>query len=795
MKTRFASITLRRLQPVLALGWLVVCILTVALLAWLVPRARVDTNILSLLSSAGEDRDAEINEACARRIEQQLLWFVAAPPPAAAGEDSDDAPARWWLGQLAAIPGLQDVAGPVSEDHQEAWGRFLHRYRAQVLDAQSLHRLDQGPDAWASWVLSQVYSPLAGVGSRELAGDPLLLVRSNRMAAVSRASAFRLDRGWLTCDDPDGRSWRMIRASLHGSSFDVKSVHALCDRLALLEQEFLQRWPGAEILRRGAVFYSDYASRQAQGEIALIGGISTLGIIAVSFLLFRSLRPMLLTLLSTGIGLAAGLAGVLLIFGSVHVITLVLATSIIGISEDYAVHYLVERMRHGGEESPLASLRRLLPVLALAVVTSSAAYLVLFVAPFPGFRQLAVCAILGLCCAFATVVCWFPLLSKKIRPHRKNAALHAAIAVWLRLWQTDRRMRVGLPLVLALVALAGLLATRVDDDVARLQGFPPAFRENEKRIAALTGEDADSSWFVVRGRTAEETLRRMEALEPVLRQEQREGRIRGARLLTEQLPSLARQRATREKLAAAAPAILQRLRDAGLEPADMRGDGESPVPPFSPLTPAGWLAGPASDGWSMLWFDFDDGATAALVPVAGAAAGFAPDGIAARFEGVSWHNRRAEVSHVFAVFRSHLGRLLAVAIGVIAVVFVARFGFRQGLRCLVPLTISMGVGLALLALSGHPFNLFCMFALILVVGIGVDCTLFFSNPACIPETAMLSVLMATLTTIIGFGALALSSTPAISTFGLVLAGGIGAAFLLAPLARPATNDASSRTPS
>ncbi|MDR1280615.1 MAG: MMPL family transporter [Opitutaceae bacterium] len=765
-----------RIQPWLALAWLIVCAGIAGTLLWLVPRMRVDSNILSLLATSENVEDAAINTACARRLEQQLLWLV---------KSDDPGPARWWFEQLATLPQIDAPAGPLSPEHQAAWSRHYHRYRAQLLDDNSLQRLRQGPDAWARWTLTQIYSPLAGVTSRELAGDPLLLIRSTQVSALANAPAFHIDQGWLTCTDPaDGRPWRLIHATLRGSSFDTSTTHALGDRLAALETEFHQRWPGAHVLRRGALFYSDYASRQAEREISILGAIATSGIILASWLLFRSLRPIILTVLSTAIGLAAGLAGVLLLFGSIHVITLVLATSIIGASEDYAVHYLVERMRHGHEESPAGSLRRLIRVLLLAVLTSAAAYLVLFAAPFPGFHQLATCAVLSLVCALGTVVCWFPLIAGKIPSHNKNALLDRIIHTWLRLWQTRRAIRIGLPAAFAIAGFAGFLVVRTDDDIASLQNFPPTFAQNEKHIATLTGQEADTAWFVVRGTTPEQTLQRLEALAPHLRRARADGHIRSARILPQSLPSIARQRAASETLAAAAPVIIERIRQAGIDAPDPA------LPPFSPLTPGHWLQTPASEGWRLLWFPgIALGVHAALVPVSGIKpdSGFDPQDLTRLVPGVTWQNRRAEVSHTFSTFRIQLGRLLTGSLAIIALVFMIRFGPRHGIRCLLPLLIASAASLAPLAILGQPFNLFGMFALILVVGIGIDYTLFFSNPECDPHTAMLSVFTAMLSTFIGFGALALSSTPAISSFGLVLATGIAVAFLLAPLARSMTS--------
>lgn len=104
---------------------------------------------------------------------------------------------------------------------------------------------------------------------------------------------------------------------------------------------------------------------------------------------------------------------------------------------------------------------------------------------------------------------------------------------------------------------------------------------------------------------------------------------------------------------------------------------------------------------------------------------------------------------------------------------------------MIPSVLSLGGGLAALALSGHALNLFSLLALVLVLGIGINYTLFFSNPRGTPITSLLAVLLAMATTLLTLGMLVFSSTQAISSFGIVLCSGIFTAFLLSPLALPA----------
>lgn len=98
--------------------------------------------------------------------------------------------------------------------------------------------------------------------------------------------------------------------------------------------------------------------------------------------------------------------------------TLVMSMSIIGISADYTLYYLTERMVHGAETSPWQSLSKVRNALLLALLTTVAAYLIMMLAPFPGIRQMAVFAAVGLSASCLTVIFWHPWLCRglPVRP-------------------------------------------------------------------------------------------------------------------------------------------------------------------------------------------------------------------------------------------------------------------------------------------------------------------------------------------------------------------------------------------
>lgn len=752
----------------LALGWLVCVIGLVIALALILPHSKLNSSVMALLpKEQSKDIPPALEDGFNQRLDRQLVWLISPPT----GEDR--APAEWLQQQLEQLSAFQQISGQMTEQRQQEWGKFFFEHRYTLLDDATRSRLTGENNAQFQWVLSQLYSPFAGVSAKELSNDPLLITRSAQMTQQQNSGTLKLNHGWLTSEDSRGRTWYLLHGELSASSYDIQSARQTVEKLELLKQQLQQKWPGSELLQRGTLFYSDYASQQAQHDISTIGTVSGLGIFLLILLVFRSLKPLWLTLLSLFTGVICGSVAVFAVFGEVHVMTLVMSTSVVGISIDYALHYLTERMIHGNHESPLMSMKKLSPALLLAVTSSSIAYLILFIAPFPGLQQLAIFAAAGLSGAFLTVICWYPLLSRGL-PVRHNLNL-SPIIKWLALWQYKSAVRIGIPLLALIVASIGFSQLRVDDDIRKLQDLPPHFQQQEQQIAALTGQHSDQKWFLVYGSSAEQTLQRLEALHLSLEKAKTAGWLEGYRLLP--FPSEQRQLQNITLLKQRAPEIVRLLQQTGIETA---------LPEFgSPsIKPTTWLNSVASEGWRLLWLSLDNGQSAVLVPVNGVTNSAELQKIAADSAGVHWVDKHTEFSTLFSVYRQHLTTVLAAAVLAIAALFLWRFGPAQGLRCIIPTVLSLGIGLATLSLSGQSLNLFSLLALVLVLGIGIDYTLFFSNPAGTPSTSMLSIFMAALTTELSFGLLAASNTQAISGFGLVLSGGILAAFVLSPLALP-----------
>ncbi|MFM4911627.1 MMPL family transporter [Aeromonas dhakensis] len=759
-----AETTWRRLGTL----WIGLCLLLAAVLAWQLPHSRINTSLMDLLPhESRSDLDPALQQGLLQQLDRQLIWLLSLP----AGQDGRAA-ATFWAQQLGELPALSRIKG-YQPELAPAWQRYLHELAWQRLDPASRARLAGGAEGWSQWVLGQIYSPFGGVSRAEWQSDPLLLTRAGVLAEAR--GPMQLKEGWLVSRDKAGRDWYMVRAELDLSAFDIQRNQALLSELAGAEQRLTEAYPGAELLRRGTLFYSQHASQLAQQDISTIGLGSMVGVILLIWGVFRSTRALLLSLLPIGVGLMWGLGAVLILFGEIHVFTLVISSSLIGIAIDYAIHFLCERRLHGDDETPHQTRLKLLPSLSLAVLTTLIGYGLLWFAPFPGLQQLAVCALAGLFSAFITVLCLFPRWTGPLptRPLLGQRWLQG----WLLAWQQRPLLRIGLPLCCLLLAALGISRLQVDDDIHRLQPLPAELQRQEQRIQTLTGQQGGMQGLLVTGADGEQALQRLERLDGRLAELQQRGALQEFVSLARWLPSLARQQEDAAAIRALLPEVVSRLKAAGLPL-------QPPVREPHWLTPAAWLASPVSEGSRLLWHALADGRVAIWVPLVGVADEGALTALAAAEPGVYWQDQRSQWSQLFAHYRIKLAELLSVAIALVALLLWRRMGAARAARVLLVNLIALAMGLALLAACGQPLTLFGVLALSLIFGIGIDYGLFFAhsgNEAARQSSTLLAILLANLTTQLAFGLLALSHTPAIAGFGLVLSGGIFTAFLLSPL--------------
>jgi predicted exporter len=110
-----------------------------------------------------------------------------------------------------------------------------------------------------------------------------------------------------------------------------------------------------------------------------------------------------------------------------------------------------------------------------------------------------------------------------------------------------------------------------------------------------------------------------------------------------------------------------------------------------------------------------------------------------------------------------------------------RYRWRAALVAMLPTVAAIGLTLAYSGYAGTPLTLFNVMALLLVLGVGVNYVIFLHEGAGRRAAVLVGVFLSALTTLLSFGLLGWSSTPALSQFGSTLFVGISVTVALSLL--------------
>lgn len=760
----------------LAFAWLLLVLALVVHQVQFWRDARLDTDVMALLPA---DARSALADQAVRQLADGASREVAVLVGAPAWEQARAA-ARRFSAALGDGGGLLQPQDRLAAFDFDAALDFYRPWRDRLLtDGQrQMLRAADGEDL-ARQALARLYQLSAGPRLTQWSEDPLGLWPQWWLA---RAGATRVqERDGLATVEADGRHWVVLSYRITRPAFSASGATDYADLLARARAAAQADPAGAvEVIAAGIPLHAEAAAAQANREMNVIGLGSLAAVLLLVWLAFRSLRPIVLVALSLAIGTAAALSVTALVFERVHLITLVFGASLVGVAEDYGIHYFVARQAEGGAP-PRRVMRALLPGMALALATSVVAYLALGIAPFPGLRQMALFSATGLVAACLTVVLWFPWLDRGgLRPTPLSQRLAANLARWPRVGAN--RATVLLALALAVWIVPGLMRLQVADDVRQLQSSPAALVAAQRAAGRLLAAPSPAQFVLVRGGSPDQVLEREEAaraaLAPLLARQE----LAGLLALSDWVPSARRQQADAALAApleaAARARVAQALGGAAVVPAR--------APARSPLRLEDWLRHPVSAMLRPLWLGRIDQGYASVILLQGLERPGTMRAVAdavSGLSGVQWVDRVDGMSRLLRHYRQLMSWLLLAGAAGVALLLAWRYG-RASWRALAPTLLAALAALALLGWLQMPLQLFSVLALALLLGVGVDYGIFLlEHPG--DGASWTAVVLGAASTLLAFGLLALSATPALRVFGLTMLAGVGTVWGLAPWFRPA----------
>lgn len=768
-----------------ALASAVAFALALALLgAYVALRFEVTTDIAGLLPEADRQTAALSRQLADSALSRTHVITIGPPADAAADTPPDPdvavAAARALEAALRADLALTDtlahLQGGPPPDLERALYDLYHPRRFLLGDPAPL--TDAALRAAADRLKAELARPTSSLTSRLAPSDPLLTLLDLFQTAAPRDGVTLHDGRFVTAD----RRHAVLLLTTAPSAFDAAAQAPL---LAAIDRHF-NALDTPLVLESSAVArYAVRAEAAIKADIQRVSTLSLIGLALLLALLFQSPRLILLTALPLSAGVLAGCALTLALFGRIHGVTLAFGASLIGVAIDYVIHLYAH---HAARPDPRTA-EHLWPTLRTGALTTAVGFVALALTPFVALREVAAFATAGVLTALLATRYIVPLgLPAAPRPVALRAALLRALA---RLYPALRRRRRLLPLIpLTALALCALAIPRLEfqTDFTQMNRLDPALAARDHRVRARVARFEQTRFVAALAPDDPAALDANDRAAAILDAAVAAGELGGYQSAAALLPGPARQRAALARYTD--PTLYDRFA-AAYTAAGFRPQAFAPfraaltAPPPDPL---GWPdleATPLASILRPLRVELDDGTLAWLTFLRDVRD---PAALAARFDAtpqLTYLDQTTVMRETNTALQRQTARLLALGLAAVLLLLALRYrDLRRTLAAYLPAVLGAATTLAVLALLGLGLDLIALTALLMVVSMGVDYGVFLVDAHDHDDLApaLLSVVLACASTVLGFGLLALSDHPVLHTIGVTAGVGVLTCLVLSPTA-------------
>ncbi|MGH9381106.1 MAG: efflux RND transporter permease subunit [Thermoanaerobaculia bacterium] len=571
-----------------------------------------------------------------------------------------------------------------------------------------------------------------------------------------------------------------------------------------------ERAPRVELTGRHVIgLWDDSVIRR---DAALNALTALVGVLLLFLFAFRRFGPLLFAVIPLLVGLVLTFGYSALAFGRLSSATSGVAALLIGLAIDFVIvsygRYVEERRQGTALEPALARMSGSSGrAVVVGGVTSAATFYAFAVTRFAGLRQMGYLTGTGiLLCMLAVLVLLPAMLAWREDRHRRR---RSAPRLFLHSFGSDRLMglcvrhrRIVLGIGAALTALAGFGASRLyfEEGLAPMRPKGNPAYELRDEVARRFGGGFDQMMLVVEGETEQEALDLLGRASAGAERLRRQDVIKGWESLARLIPEPRRQRAAlawleglRNGEMSAEPIrqrFVQELREAGLRPEGFASGldlFEQAMAVRQPLTVADLEDSPAGRKLLERFLYHDDATWQGVVYL------YPPPRVWRREPPPAAEELERELGpqvslvgvNVLGEFlRQQVQRdaLLAALLGLVLVALLLWLDFRslkQTVIALVPLGVGIVWMLGTMGLLEIPLNFMNVFVSTMIIGIGVDYGIHMihrysesrddgpeAQLAGMQETGK-AIVLAALSTIIGFGSLSLSHYPGLRSMGHV----------------------------
>ncbi len=260
----------------------------------------------------------------------------------------------------------------------------------------------------------------------------------------------------------------------------------------------------------GAPFYTAIATKNSKKEINILSIASCLFLLSLGYFLFKHFKFLVPIFLSIGFGFLAGIFSLFLFFDSVHILTLIFGTTLIGLSVDYSLHFLIAKNNFNTSKE---ALDHIFKNLTFSLLTTIIAFLPLLFSNFSLLKQMALFSATGLIFVYLFVCSFYvPLTSswkKDTLPNNKGN--YFAFIKILRL-KKERNFIFSLGIIIFIMFCTyGISSLKTSDNIQNFYSPPKDLLKDDIMFQKST-MDLGKYFLVIKGSSIEDALQKEENL-------------------------------------------------------------------------------------------------------------------------------------------------------------------------------------------------------------------------------------------------------------------------------------------
>ena len=675
---------------------------------------------------------------------------------------------------------------------QQQWSNdFLEtliQYRQNIIDPYSYQEIRQAPLTTLKQRASQylyglpIDNPLVAIHQ-----DPFRIFHDQSMQLAANAPpAEFIDSLLILQDDLSADVSVIVLGAMDKAASNIQLQQALLDNIEAAISDIQQQYAGIQIERSGLIFHAAENANQTKSDLSFIATLSSLGILALFLFCFRSISPIALSVIILALGATSGFVVTHYIFGSVHLLTIVFGTTLIGVSIDYAIHYFCAQDGVSNNSKPLRFkvLNKILPSLALSLLTSIIGYTSLSLGNLPLLNQMACYSIVGLVITWLSVCSLFPLLTQVKINIAKSRLLFALASFPKNFWRLNinadnqshtSASKTPLAITICILILIGSAIFNITH-LQPNQNLDIFFKSNPSLISQQIAIQnkmqlfESNRFFLIAADSEEALLQKEEKLAADLNQLIDSENLTKYQATSQLVPSLNKQQENYALLENTFKQYRNELTEHLLGLGYRQQDIHQYFADFESAKSQGLTPQTLGETSSLpLWLGLRQQQYFSLITIQNPQDQQRFFDLAQEHAGVIYADQTQALRDNLSTQFVFAGKLLLLAYLFISVLIALRYRRLAALTIVLAPLLASSCAISLLLLYGVEISLFHIFACYLVLGLGMDYSVFsYDNPMPHNEVA---ITVSVASSCLSFGLLSAVSSPMLAAFGsMVLIG-------------------------